>query len=102
MLSRPDLAADANLGVDLVQITTDPCTPTAHVYMEAPVFTPDSRRVVLNRSVAGPNPVGRKDDPRHRFELWDLVDGGAPIPLTDELGATAPAVSPDGRFFYHI
>ena len=42
---RPDLL-DANSanGLEILQLTTDPDLPSSHVYMEAQIFTPDSKR----------------------------------------------------------
>ncbi len=37
-------------GIEVIQITTDPQVPGSHLYMEAQVFTMDSKRFVLHRS----------------------------------------------------
>ncbi len=87
-------------GLALYQLTDEADVPSCHVYMEAQVFTPDSRRFVLHRSA---HPHGSvRDDPAHRYLLCDLADGGALMPLTEEVGVTAPAVSPDGTTFYYF
>jgi hypothetical protein len=68
--------------------------------MEAQIFTPDSRRLVVHRSA---HPHGsRMDDPEHRFLLCDLADSGRLTPLTQETGATAPSLSPDGKYLYYF
>ena len=86
--------------IALYQLTDEPDVPSCHVYMEAQIFTPDSRRFVLHRST---HPHGSDwRDPAHRYLLCDLADGGSIRPLTEETAVTAPAVSPDGRFFYYF
>lgn len=101
MRLRPDLLDDRSpQGLEVVQLTTEAGVAASHVYMEAQVFTPDSRRMVLHRSAHphGSDPL----DPAHRYLLCDLDDGCAMSPLTTETGATAPSVSPDGRWLYYL
>jgi len=96
MRLRPDLL-DRNSPeqIAVVQLTADPDMPACHVYMEAQIFTPDSKRFVLHR--------GRgRDDPSHQYLLCDLEDGCSLHPITEELGSTAPSVSPDGRYLYYL
>ena len=98
---RPDLLdANSAKGLEVLQLTTDPEVPGSHVYMEAQIFTPDSKRLVLHRSAHahGSDP----QDPRHQYLLCDLERGCALQPLTDEPGATGPSVSPDGRWLYYF
>jgi hypothetical protein len=98
---RPDLlSADSPKGIEVLQLTTETSVPSSHVYMEAQVFTPDSKRLVLHRSAHAHG--SRKDDPEHRYLLCDLAHGGALHPLTAELGATGPAVSPEGKHLYYF
>lgn len=86
--------------IELYRLTDEEKTPSCHVYMEAQVFTPDSQRFVLHRSA---HPHGSDwRDPEHRYLLCDLADNGSLAPLTDECGVTAPAVSPDGKYFYYF
>ncbi|MCD6507566.1 PD40 domain-containing protein [Candidatus Poribacteria bacterium] len=73
------------------QITHPPFGHTV-IYPEAPVFTPDSRRFIL----AELNP-----DRGRQFCLYDF-DARELITLTGEKGATAPSVSPDGRWMYYL
>ncbi|HOF39629.1 MAG TPA: hypothetical protein PLD73_06115 [Candidatus Hydrogenedentes bacterium] len=100
MKPRPDLLTkDAPTNAEVFQLT-DEAIPSCHVYMEAQIFTPDSKRFVLHRSA---HPHGsNKSDPEHRYLLCDLENGGELSPLTDELGVTAPSVSPDGTYMYYF
>jgi len=68
--------------------------------MEAQVFTPDSRRLLLHRSA---HPHGSdQHDPRHRYLVCDLTDACRLAPITHEIGATAPSLSPDGSALYYL
>jgi len=100
MIPRPDLVHPmAPEGVEVFQLTNEN-VPSSHVYMEAQIFAPDSRRFVLHRSA---HPHGSdKKDPEHRYLLCDLDNDGELTPLTFETGATAPSVSPDGRYLYYL
>ena len=99
MRARPDLLDPASpSGIEVFQLTAE-TVPSCHVYMEAPVFAPDSRRFVLHRSAHAHG--SDRLDPEHRYFLCDVSDGSL-APLTTEVGATAPVVSPDGRFFYYV
>ncbi len=101
MRPRPDLLdAESPEGIAVVQLTDDPTTPASHVYMEAQIFSPDSTRFVLHRSCTAHG--GSKDDPHHQYLVCDLTDGYSLHPITDELGATAPSVSPDGQWLYYL
>lgn len=98
---RPDLLEPgAGSGLEILQLTADPDIPSSHVYMEAQVFTPDSKRFVFHRSA---HPHGSiRTDPRHQYVLCDIEHGFALHPLTDELGTTGPSISPDGLFLYYL
>jgi hypothetical protein len=99
MKTRTDLLKAPD-GLAVVQLTEEAACPASHVYMEAQIFLPDSQRFVLHRSAT---PHGsRRNDPEHRYLLCDLDNHCRLTPLTDELGATGPAVSPDGRYFYYF
>lgn len=101
MIPRPDLlAADSPAGLEVFQITTEPDVPSSHIYMEAQIFTPDSKRFVLHRSSHSHGSDAHA--PQHRYLLCDLENSGELIPLTDELGPTAPALSPDGAWMYYF
>jgi hypothetical protein len=98
---RPDLRdATSRKDFEIIRITTEREVPSSHVYMEAQIFTPDSKRFVLHRS-ATPHDSD-KNDPRHQYLLCDIEDHFALRPLTDEIGATGPSVSPDGRCLYYF
>ena len=101
MIPRPDLRdARTPAGVEVFQLTDDPALPSCHLYMEAQIFTPDSRRFLLHRSahVHGSD----RHDPRHRYQVCDLEHGGALTDLTHETGATAPSITPDGHAVYYF
>ena len=68
MRIRPDLLdEDSPEGIEVVQLTDEPDIPSSHVYMEAHVFTPDSRRIVLHRAA---DPHGADNlNPEHRSLL---------------------------------
>lgn len=101
MIPRPDfLDSRSPAGIEVFQLTADTSVPACHVYMEAPVFAPDSSRFVLHES-ADAHHV-RKDEPRHRYLLCDLEDHGRLTPLTEETGVTSPCVSPDGHYLYYF
>ena len=100
MKIRPDLVPEgAPDGLEVIQLTTED-VPSSHIYMEAQIFTPDSRRFVLHRSA---HPHGSdKDDPEHRYLVCDLENGCELTPITDEPGATGPSISPDGTLLYYF
>ncbi len=97
---RPDLlSSDASEGIEVVQLTLGEL-PSSHVYMEAQIFAPDSSCFVLHESAT---PHGSdKDDPRHRYLVCDLDDNCALRPITEEMGATAPSISPDGEYLFYF
>ena len=96
------LTPESPEGLRLVQITTNPDANNSHIYMEAHIFTPDSRRFVYQRF--------RNFDPGDHNKtahdtilyLCDIEDGFSLRQLTDEVGAKAPSVSPDGKYLYYI
>jgi hypothetical protein len=96
MKPRPDLLdAESPKGLEVSQLTTEPDLSGAHLYMEAQIFTPDSKRFLLHRSATAHG--GNKSDPKHRYYVCDLENGGALTPIIEELACVAPSVSPDGR-----
>ncbi|MBD3292973.1 MAG: hypothetical protein GF393_08625 [Armatimonadia bacterium] len=101
MRMRPDLLDENSPeGIEVVQLTTEPEVPSSHIYMEAQIFAPDSKRFVLHRSA---HPHGSdQHDPEHRYLLCDIEDDCSLSPLTDETGATGPSISPDGRWLYYF
>lgn len=101
MKVRPDLLDDDSpAGLEVVQLTADPTVPASHLYMEAQIFTMDSKRFVLHRSATAHG--GSKSDPKHRYLRCDVDDGCSLHPLTEEMGATAASVSPDGEHLYYF
>ncbi len=100
MRERADLLhTDSPNGLEVFQLTTEDL-PSSHIYMEAQIFTPDSRRLVVHRS-AHPHGSDPKD-PKHRYLLCDLEAGGELTPITTELGATAPSITPAGDLLYYF
>lgn len=98
---RPDLRDEKSPpGIEVLQLTAEPDVPSSHLYMEAQVFTPDSKRLVLHRSATAHG--GSITDPKHQYLVCDLEDNAALSPLTHETGARAASVSPDGRFVYYF
>ena len=101
MKLRPDLLdGDCPPGLEVVQLTSDTSVPASHLYMEAHVFTMDSKHFVLHRSATAHG--GSKNDPKHQYLRCDIDDNCSLHPLTEELGVTAPSVSPDGKCVYYF
>jgi hypothetical protein len=101
MKRRPDLeSAGSPDGLEIIQLTTEEDVPSSHIYMEAQIFTPDSKRFILHRSA---HPHGSDpQDPEHKYLICDLENNCELIPITEEAGATAPSVSPDGATLYYF
>lgn len=98
---RADLVdGESPKGIEVFQLTGEADVPSSHLYMEAQIFTPDSKRLVLHRSATAHG--GRQNDPKHQYLLCDLDDGGSLVPLTEELGVTGASVSPDGKLCYYF
>ena len=93
---RPPEAPDA---LEIFQLTEGDL-PSCHLYMEAQVFTPDSSLMLLHESASAHG--GDKEDPCHRYLVCDLAGDLSLRPITVEQGATAPSVSPDGRYVYYF
>lgn len=97
---RSDLLHPQARGVEVIQLTANPEVPGSHIYMEAQIFTPDSRHFVLQR--AGHAHGSDRKEPKHQFLRCDIDDRFSLHPLTDEIGTTGPSVSPDGRYLYYF
>ena len=98
---RPDLLDEKSpKGIEVVQLTTEPDVPSSHLYMEAQIFTMDSKRFVLHRSATAHGSSRR--DPKHQYLLCDIENGCTLSPLTTEMGATGASVSPDGKYVYYF
>ena len=101
MEPRPDLLhKDSPDGLEIFQLTTETEVPSSHVYMEAQIFTPDSKRLILHRSAHphGSDPT----DPEHRYLVCDLDNHCQLASITTEAGATAPSISPDSDVLYYF
>jgi hypothetical protein len=86
---RPDLLDENSPeGLQMVQITTNQAVGSHNVYTEAQVFTPDSRKFVFIR--------------QRNIWLCDIEDDFSLRQITDEKGAMAPSVSPDGKWMYYL
>ena len=101
MKRRPDLESEGSPDtLEIIQLTTEEDGPSSHIYMEAQIFTPDSKRFILHRSA---HPHGSDpQDPEHKYLICDLENNCELIPITEETGATAPSVSPDGAALYYF
>ena len=98
---RPDLLSEKSPpGLEVYQLTTEPDVPSSHLYMEAQVFSPDSRRFILHRSATAHG--GSQRDPKHQYLLCDLDDNMSLTPLTEETGVTGASMSPDGQWVYYF
>lgn len=92
---RPDiLDEDSPKGLRLVQISTDPSMISHHMYPEAHMFTPDSRRFIFHR-------MPTKEKKSGGYWLCDIDDNFGLREIIDERGAARPSVSPDGRWAYY-
>ncbi len=85
--------------LEVIQLTTED-VPSSHIYMEAQIFTPDSKRLVVHRSAHAHG--SDKNDPEHRYLVCDIENDCELFPITEEVGATAPSVSPDGQLLYYF
>jgi len=98
---RPDLIdKDSPKGIEVVQLTTETDVPSSHLYMEAQIFTMDSKRFVLHRSAHAHG--SGKTDPKHQYLLCDIENDCALSPLTEEIGAKGASVSPDDKYVYYF
>jgi len=98
---RPDLLdKESPAGVEVIQLTSEPDVPSSHLYMEAQIFAPDSKRFLLHRSASAHG--GSPTDPKHQYLLCDLTDNYSLTPIASEIGVRAPSVSPDGRYVYYF
>lgn len=98
---RPDLLdPESAAGIEVFQLTSEPDVPSSHLYMEAQIFTMDSKHLVLHRSATAHG--GSKSDANHQYLRCDIDDGCSLHPLTEETGATAASVSPDGKYVYYF
>ncbi|MEA1996515.1 MAG: hypothetical protein U9N45_02710, partial [Gemmatimonadota bacterium] len=88
-MERQDLLDENSpKGLRVVQITTNPAVGSNNVYTEAQVFTPDSRKFVFIR--------------QRNIWLCNIENDFSLRQITDEKGAIAPSVSPDGKWMYYF
>lgn len=87
-------------GIDAVQLTTNGDLNSCHIYMEAQIFTPDSKQFLLHQSAHAHG--SDKNDPNHKYLICDIENDCALYPITEEVGATAPSISPDGNYVYYF
>ncbi|NLG26743.1 MAG: hypothetical protein GX557_02455 [Chloroflexi bacterium] len=82
---------DRDTGVEMVRLTSQPCV-NEHIYPEAPISTPDGRRLIFSRraSLSDRRAYWIADLETHRIRQ-----------ITDEPDASWPVVAPDGRWFYY-
>ncbi len=82
---------DPDTGVAVLRLTSQPCV-NHNIYPEAPVSTPDGKRFIFARrpALAAQATFWIAD-----LELLRVRQ------ITDEDGASAPVVTPDGRWFYY-
>jgi len=85
----------------IVRITSDNTFGHSHIYMEAPVFTPDGRRFIYQRIELDPA-RGVADRRWREYWLCDIEDNFALRQLTTDPYAIGPVVSPDGQFMYYF
>ena len=101
MKNRPDLVPSGESDtLEIIQLTDEQDVPSSHIYMEAQIFTPDSRRFILHRS-AHPHGSDPKD-PEHQFLICDQENNHSLTPITTERGTTGPSISRDGEFLYYF
>lgn len=101
MKPRPDLLdGNSPKGIEVIQLTTEPDVPGSHLYMEAQIFTMDSKRFLLHRPANAHG--GSKRDPKHQYLVCDIENNCALTPITEELGVTAPSVTPSGKHVYYF
>ncbi|HRU05480.1 MAG TPA: hypothetical protein P5137_06860 [Candidatus Brocadiia bacterium] len=101
MILRQDLLnPDSPKDLQVFQLTSEPGVPSSHLYMEAQVFTPDSKRLILHRSAHAHG--SDSSDPKHQYLLCDLDNNGELTPIATELGVRAASVSPDGEWLYYF
>lgn len=82
---------DAETGILAIRLTNEPCV-SHHIYPEAPISLSDGKRFIFARRPA----LDRKTT----FWIADLETLWI-RQITDEDDASAPVVTPDGKWFYY-
>ncbi len=96
----PEMASTfSEPGLEVFRVTTNPDHDThcAAMHSSFALFTPDSRRCVIERQ----NGQGRGDDWKMEYLLCDMEDGFSLRLLTDEDRARGPILSRDGKVMYY-
>lgn len=88
-----------DIEVEMIEYRND--IRLCHIYMEAQIFTPDSKRFLVH---SGTTPHGNMElvPEQHQYFRCDLDNHGELVPLISEPQAKAPAISPDGKIVYYI
>ena len=68
--------------------------------MEARIFSPDSKHFLLHRSATAHG--GDRTDPKHQYFRCDIDDSCSLHQLTEETGAWAPSLAPDGKAVFYF
>ena len=84
---------DSETGILVMRLTSEPCI-SHHIYPEAPISTPDGKRFIFARRPA------LALDGKTTFWIADLETLWI-RQITDEENASAPVVTPDGKWFYY-
>jgi len=94
---RPEILDESSpKGLRVVQISTNPEFTSHHLYPEAHMFTPDSKRFVFHRMRVQGRSSGQS-------WLCDIEDNFALRQLTDGREASGRgAVTPDGKWMYYL
>lgn len=82
---------DPDSGILVIRLTNEPCV-SHHIYPEAPISTPDGNRFIFARRPG----LGGKTT----FWIGDL-NLLSVRQITDEDNASAPVVTPDGKWFFY-
>jgi len=82
---------DPGSGIPILRLTSQPCI-NRNIYPENPVSTPDGKRFIFarNSALAGKTTFWIADVETHRIRQ-----------ITDEENASAPVVTPDGKWLYY-
>jgi len=100
MIPRQDLLDERSPeGLEVFQVASH-VAGTSHIYMEAQIFSRDSKRFIFQ--CGGHTHGCDRANPQHRLLLCDLEGGGGIIPLTEGGGDIAPSIAPDGSFAYYL
>ncbi len=101
MRVRPDLLdRDSPADLEVIQLTDERDVPSSHIYMEAQIFTPDSKRFLLHRGATAHGWSAATPD--RQYMVCDIEQDCELRPITDEPGAVAPSVTPDGKKVYYF